>query len=51
MLNGELKFKECIKMIKNNAFTQLSNINGSPNYEDPLFIGLNLHTGHPILEH
>lgn len=46
MINSELTFKECIKVIKENAFNQLTNINGSPNYEDPLFIGLNLHTGH-----
>lgn len=46
MINSDVKLSECIDIIKKNAFSQLTNISGSPNYEDPLFIGLNLHTGH-----
>lgn len=46
MINSDIKLSHCISIIKDNAFTQLTNISGAPNYEDPLFIGLNLHTGH-----
>lgn len=45
MINS-VDFEDCIKVIKENAFTDLTNINGSPNYKDPLFLGLNLHTGY-----
>lgn len=45
MLNN-IPFEDCVKVLKENIFTQLSNISGSPNYEDPFFLGLNLHTGY-----
>jgi hypothetical protein len=48
MINSDLKFSQCINVIKKNAFTQLTNLSGAPNYKDPLFIGLNLHTGYNI---
>jgi hypothetical protein len=48
MINGDILLEDCIKLIKENAFSQLTNTNGSPNYNDPLFIGLNLHTGHNL---
>lgn len=48
MINGNISLEDCIKVIRENAFTQLTNISGSPNHEDPLFIGLNLHTGHNL---
>lgn len=45
MINS-VDFEDCMKVIKENAFTDLTNINGSPNSKDPLFLGLNLHTGY-----
>ena len=45
MINS-VDFEDCMKVIKENAFTDLTNINGSPNPKDPLFLGLNLHTGY-----
>lgn len=47
MLNG-VRFSQYLKVIKDNAFTKLSNLGGVPNPDDPLFLGLNLHTGYNI---
>lgn len=44
MLNS-VRFGECLKIIKDNAFSKKSNLGGSPNSDDPLFLGLNVHTG------
>ena len=47
MLNT-VYFEECLNIISQNAFTPLNNINGSPNYKDPLIIGLNLNVGYNL---
>lgn len=47
MLNS-VEFKECLTIISENAFKPLNNVNGSPNYKDPLIIGLNLNTGYNL---
>lgn len=48
LMFNELSFEKCIQIIKENAFNLLTDRNGSPNNEDPLFLGLNLYTGYNI---
>ena len=41
-------FEDCINVIAKNAFSIISKEGGSPNPNDPLFLGLNLSTGYNL---
>ena len=47
MLNTT-NFEDCINVIAKNAFSIISKEGGSPNPNDPLFLGLNLSTGYNL---